>query len=96
MAKKDVDKETFLSFERSMLAEERTILAYVRTELTFLGAIIVLLKLYFDAYKWSSPFVLAIFIMIVIVVFIETSKIKRLRAKRHLLQNKYIRFKEFD
>lgn len=94
--KEKVDRETFLSLERSMLAEERTLLAYIRTELTFLGVVIVLLKLYFDVYQWDAYLALAIFVLIGIIVFLETTKIKKLRNKRKVLQEKYIRLKKFD
>lgn len=95
MATKE-DKENFLSQERSALSEERTVLAYIRTELTFLGVVIVLLKLYFDVYLWASYLALVLFVLVGVIVFFETVKIRKLRRERKGLQEKYVHLKKLD
>lgn len=84
-------KRTFLSRERNALSEERTVLAYIRTELAVAGVIAIILRFYFDQYSWSMPLAIVLFVVFGILIIFETSKIRKLRRNRHMLQKKHIR-----
>lgn len=85
-------ERTFLSKERGTLSEERTVLAYINTELTFLGVVAVILKLYFAEAEWTIFVTGATFIFVGIIVFIEIRKIKKIRKERQKLEKEEKKF----
>ena len=86
-------KNDFLDRERNALSEERTILAYIRTELAFIGITLLALKFYFDEFSWSTNLAIILIIIFGILIIFESGKIKKLRKKRHELQERYIHLK---
>jgi len=81
MAKNSGEKRS-LDEERNALAEERTVLAYIRTELAFFGVLILILRFYFNEFSLSTPLVIVLFIIGVIMVAREILHIKKLRKAR--------------
>jgi len=79
-------KRTFLSKERGTLSEERTVLAYINTELTFLGVVAVILKLYFAEAEWTIYVTTCLFLIVGAIVFSEVRKIKKLRRERQRIE----------
>ncbi|MBS3077729.1 DUF202 domain-containing protein [Candidatus Pacearchaeota archaeon] len=79
-------KRTFLSKERGTLSEERTVLAYINTELTFLGVVAVILKLYFASAEWTIYVTAGLFVFVGAIVFSEVRKIKKIRLKRQKIE----------
>jgi len=86
-------KNDFLDRERNALSEERTILAYIRTELAFIGIILLALKFYFDEFSWSINLAIILIVILGVILIFESVKIKKLRKKRHELQEKYVHLK---
>jgi len=80
-------ERTFLSKERNALSEERTVLAYISTELTFLGVVAVILKLYFENAEWTIYVTAALFVFVGIIVLFEIKKIKKIRKERQKIQS---------
>lgn len=79
-------ERTYLSKERGTLSEERTVLAYVNTELTFLGVVAVILKLYFAEAEWTIFVTAALFVFVGAIVFVEMRKIRKIRRERQRLE----------
>ena len=86
-------ERTFLSKERNALSEERTILAYIRTDLAVIGVVALILKFYFGDFLWSIHIAIFIFLIFGILIIFESFKIRKLRKKRHELQEKNVHLK---
>ena len=92
-SEKNSIERTFLSKERNALSEERTILAYIRTDLAVIGVVALILKFYFDNFRWSIHIAIFIFVIFGSFLIFETFKIHKLRIKRRKLQKRYIHLK---